>query len=76
MEDLRAWARQPTTIAGISAVIATLSALALSQLTWPQAVPVLVGAVTSMLLPDNTDVRRQAQQLASDVVSSLTQKKV
>lgn len=76
MENLRAWARQPTTIAGISAVIATLSALALSQLTWPQAVPVLVGAVTSMLLPDNTDVRRQAQQLASDVVSSLTQKKV
>ena len=76
MEDFRTWVRQPTTIAGISAMIATFSALGLRQLSWPQALPVLAGAVTSMLLPDNTDARRQAQQLASEVVSNFTQKKV
>lgn len=51
------WARQPTTIAGISAVLGTLSALVAHQVTWPQAVPLLVGAVVSIILPDHAGPR-------------------
>ncbi len=72
MEQLRTWLRQPTTVAGISAVIATISALVLQQLTWPQAIPVLVGSAVSMLLPDNSTARAQAQQIAGELVAQIT----
>ena len=75
MEDLRAWLRQPTTVAGISAVIATVSALLMDQIAWAQAVPILVGSAVSMLLPDNTGAHEQAQQLASEIVMKITAKK-
>ena len=75
MEDLRAWLRQPTTVAGISAVIATVSALLMDQIAWAQAVPILVGSAVSMLLPDNTGAHEQAQQLASEIVTKITAKK-
>ncbi len=71
MQELRIWVRQPTTVAGISALIATISALVLQQLTWPQAIPVLVGAAVSMLLPDDTGARQQAQQIAGELVAKI-----
>ena len=71
MEELRAWARQPTTVAGISTLVATISALLLQQLGWQQAIPLLVGSTVSMVLPDNTGARQEAQQLASEVVSKI-----
>ena len=52
MEDLRTWLRQPTTVAGISALSAV-----------------------SMLLPDNTGAHEQAQQLASEILTKITDKK-
>ncbi len=75
MEDLRAWLRQPTTVAGISALIATISALLMDQIAWAQAVPILVGSAVSMLLPDNTGAHEQAQQLASEIITEFTSKK-
>ena len=71
MERLRDWAMQPTTVAGISASIATISALLLKQLTWVQAVPLLTGAVTSMILPDNAVARKQAEQIATEMVTKI-----
>ncbi len=71
MDEVRAWLRQPTTVAGISALIATLSALLTKQLTWPQAIPILVGGAASMMLPDNTNARQQAQQLAGELVATI-----
>ncbi len=75
MEDLRAWLRQPTTVAGISAVIGTISAMLMGQLAWPQAVPLLVGSAVSMLLPDNAGAHVQAQQLATEIVTKLDNQK-
>ena len=75
MEDLRAWLRQPTTIAGVSALIATISALLIKQIAWPQAIPILVGSAVSMLLPDNTDARQQAQQIAGELVATIDSRK-
>ncbi len=72
MADLRVWARQPTTVAGFSALLATLCAFLLHQVQWAQAVPLLVGAVTSMLLPDNTGAKQQAEALAADAMAKLS----
>lgn len=74
MESLRAWARQPTTVAGLSAVVAAVAALVLHQVTWAQAVPVLAGAVMSIMLPDNTGAQLQARELAGTVVSAISKK--
>jgi hypothetical protein len=74
MARLKAWMRQPTTVAGFSALLATVCALVLHQVQWPQAVPLLVGAVTSMLLPDNTNAKQAAEALAAEAVGSRTKK--
>ncbi len=72
MEAARVWVRQPTTIAGFSAIFAAFCALYLKQLTWDQAIPVLAGAVVSIILPDNSGAQMQVRQLAVDVVSTKT----
>jgi phospholipid N-methyltransferase len=74
MTSLKAWMRQPTTVAGFSALLATLCALMLHQVQWTQAVPLLVGAATSMLLPDNAGAKQQAESLAAEAVASLVKK--
>jgi len=71
MMAVRAWVRQPTTVAGFSAMLGTLCALILHQLQWTQAVPLLVGAVTSMLLPDNAGAKQEAEALATEAVSRI-----
>ncbi len=71
MDKLRAWVRQPTTVAGISAVIATISGLLLKQLSWEQAIPLLVGSAVSMVLPDDSAARQQAQHLADEMVTTI-----
>ncbi len=75
MDSLRAWARQPTTVAGISAALGTLVALALGQMQWAQAIPLLAGAAASMLLPDNSGARTEAVDLATDLVSDFVNNK-
>jgi hypothetical protein len=74
MQNLRAWARQPTTVAGFSALIAAISAVVLKQLSWAQAIPVVAGALMSMVLPDNTGAQQQASGLATELVSFATKK--
>jgi hypothetical protein len=71
MLKLRSWARQPTTVAGFSAMLGTLCALVLHQVPWTQAVPLLVGAITSMLLPDNAGAKQEAEALATEAVSKI-----
>ncbi len=57
MRNLSGWIKQPTTIAGIAASFSTLSALLLGQITWGQAMSLLIGAVASIVLPDNSGQR-------------------
>ena len=71
MSRFREWVKQPTTVAGISAAIATVSALLLKQLNWVQAVPLLTGALTSMILPDNVGAQKQAEEIATEMVPKL-----
>jgi len=71
MKGLQVWVRQPTTVAGISAALGTLVGLVLQQLSWGQAIPLLAGAVMSILLPDNTAAKAQAETLAATLAQKV-----
>ena len=75
MNKIRAWASEPTSVAGFATILGSLTALLSHQLTWAQAVPLLVGAVVSLALPDNTGARTGAVALASAVVTTITTEK-
>ena len=75
MNGIRSWAREPTSVAGFATVFGTLTALLSQQLTWEQAIPLFVGAVVSLALPDNTGARSGAVALASAVVTTIATEK-
>jgi len=75
MTNLRAWIRQPTTVAGISAMAGTIVAMFLQQIGWAQALPLLVGSAMSIILPDNTVAKSQVQSLASEIVNKFNVQK-
>ena len=72
MNGFRLWMQQPTTVAGVSALLGTFVALAMHQVTWAQAVPLLAGAAASAILPDNSGAKQQAQLLAGTMVAKFT----
>jgi hypothetical protein len=62
------WLQQPSSVAGISAMAGAVSGILAGQLTWAQAVPVLIGGAVAIALPDNTVAKTGATALAADVV--------
>ena len=54
MKKFRAWAQQPTSVAGLATILGTLSALLSRQLSWSQAGPLMLAACVSIIIPDNT----------------------
>ncbi len=74
MGKLSTWLRQPTTVAGISALLGTAVAVLLGQMSLAAAVPLVAGAAVSMVLPDNSGARQQATTLAQEVVAQISQK--
>ncbi len=68
MEKLSHWLRQPTTVAGISTFFGTVVALLMKQMSPAEAAPLLAGGFISIVLPDNTAAKQQAEDLVKDVV--------
>jgi uncharacterized membrane protein YfcA len=75
MQTVLAWLRQPTSVAGISALFGTLLALASQQLDWAQAVPLIAGALISIALPDNAGAKANATSLARAIATEFKQGK-
>jgi hypothetical protein len=71
MRKLSMWLRQPTSVAGLSAVFGTVTALLLKQMTLVEAAPLLAGAAMSILLPDNSLVKQQAETFTKEVVAQI-----
>lgn len=67
MDRLLVWAQQPTSVAGLAALLGTFSAVMTHQLSWAQAFPVLAGALASIAMPDNTRAKGDAEALARDI---------
>jgi hypothetical protein len=74
MGKLSTWLRQPTTVAGISALLGTAVAVLLGQMSFAAAVPLVAGAAVSMVLPDNTSARQQVSTVAQEIVAQISQK--
>lgn len=68
------WLRQPSTVVGIAAAIATvahtLAAAITHQMSWPVALGGAVFALAAMGLPDNSAAQRSARQLTEDLVTA------
>jgi hypothetical protein len=75
MNSLKQWFQQPTTVAGFSALSGTLIALVLKQVSVVEALPLLVGAITSMILPDSSAAKQDAVDLAKQVTAAVTEQK-
>ncbi len=69
MEKLCTWAREPTSVAGFATILGTFTAMLSHQLSWAQAIPLVVGALVSIALPDNSSARTGAVALATAFVS-------
>ncbi len=59
----RDFLRQPSTVGGLAALCGTLEAAITGQMSWAHALPFIVGAVVSILLPDNSAARADAEAL-------------
>jgi hypothetical protein len=70
MRSVLLWLRQPTSVAGLSAIIGTGAALLLHQIDYAHAAPLIAGAAASIVLPDNAGARTSAEILARDFASA------
>jgi hypothetical protein len=72
MKAILLWLQQPSSVAGISAIVGAISALALHQLTLAAALPLISAAVVSILLPDNAGATASAKALARELTEKLS----
>ncbi len=68
--NLRKFFGQPTTVAGLATLCGTVEAVLTGHLTWQAAVPLVVGALVSVVLPDNTSLTKDAEALATAAVQT------
>jgi len=66
MKLVIAWLQQPTSVAGISALMGTLIALGLREMNWMQALPLLAGSIMSIALPDNAGAKADTIDLVQN----------
>jgi hypothetical protein len=71
MRKLSMWLRQPTSVAGVSAVFGTITALMLKQMNLVEAAPLLAGAAISIILPDNSVAKQEIEALTKEVVGQV-----
>lgn len=58
--------RQPTTVAGFATICGALTAVFSHTMSWGAALPIFVGAVVGILVPDNTALRGTMETLTKD----------
>ena len=69
MRTLILWSQQPTSVAGLAAILGTLSGLLTRQISFMQALPIFVGALASIAIPDNTRAKAGAEAITAAVAS-------
>ncbi len=61
---------QPTTIAGLATLCGTGEAILTGHLTWQAAIPLAIGALVGIAIPDNTALAQDAEALAAAAVKT------
>jgi hypothetical protein len=72
MKQILLWLQQPTSVAGLSAIVGAISAISLHQLTLVEALPLITAAAVSILLPDNAGAKASAESLARELAVQLS----
>jgi hypothetical protein len=67
MNKIEAWVRQVTTGHGVAVLGPTLLAVGTGQMTWLQALPLLVGGIALVLWPENTALQVAVKATVTDV---------
>ncbi len=68
MKSLIAWSRQPTTVTAVATLAGTAAALATHQMTTANALPLIVGSLLGMAMPDNGGAKVAVQNLVTDAI--------
>ena len=68
--NLKQFLGQPTTIAGLATLCGTGEAILTGHLTWQAAIPLAIGALVGIAIPDNTALAQDAETLASAAVKT------
>lgn len=68
--NLRKYLFAPTTVAGIATLCGTAEAVLTGHLTWQAAVPLVVGALVGVIVPDNSSLTKDAEALATAAVQT------
>ena len=68
--NLRKFLGQPTTVAGLATLCGTAEAVLPGHLTWQAAVPLVVGALVGIVMPDNSSLEKDAEALATAAVQT------
>ena len=68
MKSWIAWSRQPTTVTAVATLAGTAAALATHQMTLANALPLIVGSLLGMALPDNGGAKVAVQNLVTDAI--------
>ena len=70
MNRLIGWVKQPTTVAGLSTLSGTAAAVLGAQMSWQSSLPLLVGSIVSIMLPDNSGAKVAIEHLVADAVQA------
>ncbi len=79
-EGIFNWLKQPTTVAGISGLIGTISALITHMIAhdgaWTLSAAGVAGSITAILLPDNSALKSSVEKLAGDAIQAVVRKEI
>jgi hypothetical protein len=72
LKQILLWFQQPTSVAGLSAIVGAISAISLHQITLTEALPLIAAAIASIVLPDNAGAKASAEALARELATKLS----
>lgn len=70
LQRVVAFARQPSTILGLSTALGTAVAVLTGQVTLIGAIPAFAGSLVAIAVPDNTGLQTAAQRAAAELVAA------
>ncbi len=70
MNKIMAFFKAPLNQAALAGMLGTAVAVMQGQMTWQAAVPVAVGAVVAMVIPDNSVAKEDIETLVADAIKA------
>jgi len=64
--------KTPLNQAALAGMVGTAAAVLGGQMTWQAAVPVVVGAVVALIVPDNSVAKEDVEALVADAIKVAT----